>query len=245
MRQLNHIKKHILSVLKGGDILFIVPPFITTNYPILGVHILQFLAEERKYKTEILYLNMLLASAIGIERFEYISFPPLELMWRMLNERLFARSAYGLPPLGKSPEYCLDEAMSTSGDRQHYNNLLYESDEFNIEEYLEEEKICNALVNETVAAIGSLNYKMIGCTSRVGQTNCSIALLNGIKSIRPDIITLIGGADCKGEMAQGIASLSSAIDYIFSGESELSFCNFLQSYSTGELPSERIIRGKP
>lgn len=243
MRQLHEINQAILSVLKGGDILFIVPPFTTFQSPVFGVHILQSLAEEQGFKTEVLYLNVLLASVIGVERSEYISRPPCELIWRMLHERLFARSAYGLPPLGKSPEYCSDEAMSVSGSKQHHT-MCYESEDFDLEEYLEIEKICYPFVDAVIPAITSLHYKMVGCTTLVGQTNCSIALLNGIKRLRPETITLIGGANCEGEMAQGIASLSAAINYVFSGESEWSFQNFLQRYSMGELPSERIIYGE-
>jgi ribosomal peptide maturation radical SAM protein 1 len=123
--------------------------------------------------------------------------------------------------------------------------MCYESEDFDLEEYLEIEKICYAFVDAVIPAIASLHYKMIGCTTRMGQTNCCIALLNGIKRLCPEMLTLIGGANCEDEMAQGIASLSESIDYVFSGESELSFCDFLKSYFNGELPSERIIWGRP
>jgi ribosomal peptide maturation radical SAM protein 1 len=241
---LSELKEHILSVLKGGDILFIVSPFNSIESTLLGVHHLQSLAEERGYKTEILYLNLLLASVIGVETHENITLPPFEFTWTMLHERLFARSAYGLSPLGKLPGYHLDERVSIS-ESLSYHNMSHESEDFDLDGYREVEKMCCSFVDEVTPVIASLNYKMIGCTIRMGQTNCSIALLDGIKRIQPGIVTLIGGANCQGEMAQGIASLSKTIDYIFSGESEVSFCNFLERYSIGELPSERIIYGQP
>ena len=46
-------------------------------------------------------------------------------------------------------------------------------------------------------------------------------------------------------MAQGIMSLGADIDYIFSGESELSFVSFLQNVDSGTLPSERIVHSSP
>lgn len=244
MIQLKDIKKNILSVLKGGDILFIVPPFSTVKSAVIGVHILQSLSKEKGYKTEILYLNILLAAVIGVERFEYICLPPFETMWTMLHERLFARSAHGLPPLGKSPEYCLDEAMSITGSRKH-PEMICVPEPLNLEEYFKVEEICNTFIDDVIETITSLDYKMIGCTARMGQTNCSVAVLNGVKRINPDIITLIGGTDCRGELAKGIASLSDSIDYIFSGDSEISFSNFLQNYSNGKLPDTRIITGNP
>ncbi len=104
MNQMTDIKKHILAVLPRGDILFIVPPFVNARTPIIGPHILQTIARKLGFKTDILYVKLLLASIIGNDLYESISFGQ---PFRMLGERLFARSAYGLPPLGKSPELCV------------------------------------------------------------------------------------------------------------------------------------------
>ena len=100
---------------------------------------------------------------------------------------------------------------------------------FDLDEYLRTEQICTSFIDEVVTVFTSLDYKIIGCTAMMGQTNCSIALLTGIKKHCPDTITIIGGSNCEGEMAEGIASLSDDVDYIFSGESETTFLDFLQT----------------
>lgn len=244
MQQLKNIKEKILSVIGTGEILIIVPPFGSLIDMCLGPHILQALAEKNKYKTDILYLNMLLASIIGVERYQEIHEAPLS--W-MLGERLFARSAYGLPALGKSPELCPDEALSISGKKNYVKMFYGKEHHFDLDFYLKIEGICNSFIDEVQSIFASLNYKIIGCTSTtIGQNNCSIALLKGIKKYSPDTITIIGGTNCEGDMAEGIASLSSrAIDYIFSGESERIFLDFLKSYSSKKLPSQRILIGEP
>ncbi|MCK4766456.1 MAG: RiPP maturation radical SAM C-methyltransferase [Candidatus Aminicenantes bacterium] len=244
MNQLKDIKKLILSVLNGGDILFIVPPFAIRDYSILGPHILKSIAEKEGYKTDIFYLNLLFASIIGEDIYDKISKLPYNLRWMKLGERLFARCAYGLPPMGKSPESSADEAMCISGNRQQHVRVSYEAIDFDLDSFLKVEEICTYFIDEIVKVIISLSYKMIGCTTTLEQTNCSIAIINGIKSNRPDIITLIGGSNCERTMAQGIASLSEAIDYVFSGESESSFNNFLMGFSQGRFPSQRIITGE-
>lgn len=243
MNQLTDIRKNILSVLNGGDILFIVPPF-TTNSPTIGPHILQAVARKNGYSADILYMNLLLAPIIGFDFSEKIGTSDLFQYWSMVNERLFARSAYGLPPLGKSPELCTNEAMSISGDIDHHRKMDFdEVAPLDLKKYMEVEEICRAFVDEVVQVIAALPYKIIGCTTRMGQTNCSIAVINKIKRIRPAVVTIMGGANCSGEMAEGIASLSDAVDYVFSGESELAFADFLTGYSSRKLPSERIITG--
>jgi ribosomal peptide maturation radical SAM protein 1 len=242
MQELKKTKENILSVVEGGDILIIVPPFGSSKYPTFGPHAIQSFAKKIGYKIDMLYLNLLLSSIIGIDLYESIAYS--QFFW-MLGERLFARSAYGLPPLGKTPELCHDEALSISGIKDKHNKMNYGPDEFDLETYKKIEIICKSFVDEVIPVIASINYKIVGCSITWEQTNCSIALLNGIKRLCPETIMLLGGAKCEGEMAEGIASLSDAIDYVFSGESELTFNDFLKDYATGELPSQRIIVGKP
>jgi ribosomal peptide maturation radical SAM protein 1 len=88
-------------------------------------------------------------------------------------------------------------------------------------------------------------FKLIGCSTSFQQTSVSVALLNYIKYLCPETVTFVGGSNCEGEMAEGIASLNTSIDYIFSGESETSFPNFLKQVMSGNPPLNRIIKGSP
>ncbi|MCP4152821.1 MAG: RiPP maturation radical SAM protein 1 [bacterium] len=242
-----NIKRFVLSVLGKGDILLIVPPFVTSRTPVMGPHILQAVAGEHGFTVEVLHLNLLTASIMGVNKYESICFGQ---PYRMLGERLFARSAYGLPPLGKKPELCSDPVKSVFGDETHYTLEAFEykyyaSEDFEKDTLPELEKTCYSLIEEVAPAIASLEYKMVGCSSNWEQNNCSIALLNRIKQLNPGVLTLMGGSNCEGEMAEGIGSLSESIDYIFSGESEETFAGFLESCAHGDLPSQRIIVGEP
>jgi ribosomal peptide maturation radical SAM protein 1 len=232
----------ILAMLTDGDILLLVPPFGSLRDPALGPHILQALARERGCQVEILYVNLLLAAVIGVERYEHICAAPE--FW-MLGERMFARSAYGLPALGHHPEWCADEALSIGGRESAVSMFSGPAPTFDLEAYGATERMCQAFIADVVDALASLKYAIIGGTALEGQTNCCISLLANIKKARPETVTLMGGANCAGDMADGIASLSPNIDYIFSGESEQSFSEFLDGYASGKLPSSRIIRGEP
>ncbi len=244
MREIKEIKALIQDQLEGGDILLIVPPIAMFENPVLGVHILQALAREKGYKAEVLYLNVLLASIIGFERNEYITFSLRELPWMMLHERLFARAAYGLPQMGRSIEHCFDEAVAVSGGEPH-NRMFYTQEHTDLGIYRDIENLLGGFLDETAAAIAKLNYKMIGCSVRMGQVNCTVALTERIKELQPGVITLVGGSNCEDQLADGIASITPAIDYIFSGESETTFPEFLGNLSEGNRPKKRIIRGTP
>jgi ribosomal peptide maturation radical SAM protein 1 len=99
-------------------------------------------------------------------------------------------------------------------------------------------------VNALSGAIAQLGVPIVGCTSFYDQTNASFALLKQLKRLCAQTITMIGGPNCAGEMAEGIASLdphAEWIDYIFSGESEATFVELLIDLSAERPPSDRII----
>ena len=238
MQQLveRRIQENISHFLKGGEVLFIVPPFGSIYDISLGPHNLNTIAKSKGFKSEILYLNIIFADILGLEQYDKIHESPL--YW-MIGERLFARSAYNLPPLGKNPELCNHEEMSIKGNSNQFKLYYDKQQDFDLEYYLEIEKKCFNLLQEVASVIDSYKYKVIGCTTTaIGQTNFSVALFSELKRQREKTITIIGGSNCDGKMAEGIASLSNDIDYIFSGESEKTFTQFLTDFQNDNLPSE-------
>ena len=237
----------IQAALKGGEILLIVPPFVTSRTPVLGPLLLQAIARKQGRSCDVLHLNLLLAATIGPEQYESICYGQ---PFRMLGERLFARAACGLPSLGQSPELCLDPLTSVFGNERYsaldaFEYKYYDTDEFGLDSLLELEKICYAFIEEAARSIAQRGYKLVGCSTNWEQNNCCIALLNRIKAQSPETLTLIGGSNCEAEMAEGIASLSESIDYIFSGESDESFARFLREFAAGKRPAEKIIDSPP
>ncbi len=249
MKQIKDLEKTIKSVLETGDILVIVPPFSRSCHgAMLEPHNLQAIASKNGYKTGILYLNILLAAIIGIDISESVSQAP---RYSLLGERLFARSAYGLPPLGKSPNLCFDEENSihsphaplTSNNKNTLNQA--KSNDFDIDFYLELEKTCFDFIETVATILAKLPYRVISCIIGWDQTNCSAALFQQIKTHRPDIITLTGGMNCEGDMAAGIATLSENFDCILSGEIDSAFTIFLNALKSNEYPIPKVITGPP
>lgn len=237
------VKEKIRDILPGGDILFIIPPFGSIDDFQLGPLNLHAIAKAKGYQVDVLYLNILLAAVIGLETYQKIYKAPL---YRMMGERLFARAAHDLPPLGQHTHHCAHEGLSLAGTTE-YTTLFYGSYEtFDLPHYLELEEVCFTFIQDAVTQIAALNYNIIGCTTTaIGQTNGSFALFKGLKDLAPHTITLIGGSNCDGRMAEGILSLGDSADYIFSGESEHTFETFLADYTAHRLPQRGIITGIP
>lgn len=232
----------------NAEALIIVPPFASLDVPSLAAHTLQARALTSGYQVDICYASMLLAATIGETAYNAISWEP---PGPFVAERLFARWAFDLPPLGHNTTHMFELShMFGPKPAQVYGCMQpYVDYAVNQEATLPKLQALEARIGpwlDTVAALVTRHpYRVIGCTTTFEQTVCSIALLQRIKQLCPDIITILGGANCEGEMAEGLLSLRTDIDYIFAGESDLTFPLFLEQVMTDSPPATRIIQGSP
>jgi len=223
------------AVLHGGDALIIVPPFIFCEAPSLGAHILQACAANAGFRVSVLYANLSLLTQIGEANYAAIGYGPS--LKELTGERFFAAAAYGLPLLGTCSERL----------RGYHENPNQTNPPASIS-WSEIQRMASAAgewADALAEAVARIGYLVVGCTAVAQQTSASVALLSRIKRLRPETITIIGGANCEGDMAFGIASLSPAIDFIFSGEGENAFPNFLEQIRSGTRPARRVIFGEP
>lgn len=219
---------------EGVDALLIVPPFADPYRPSLGVHLLQAAAGQVGLRVRILYANLLFLAVSGEQLYKAVCYGRYDFM---LGDRMFAAAAFGKPPLGDGAEKLREQIAGL--DQPEYRDATFE--QFAALER-EARPFCSALGRR----FSRLRYRVAGASTTFYQTAASVALLAEVKRARPEAITIIGGANCEGEMAQGIASLRAPIDYIFSGECEAVFPDFLRRVVAGlPLPSRRIVQGEP
>lgn len=212
------------------DAVLIVPPFFPLDYPALGVHVLQACARDLGLEVRIVYANLLLAARIGEEAYSVLMYSPNKTL---LGERFFARSAYRLPPLGRRPERAFGGWCPPEDHERQLCRLL------------DLERLAQPFVDEVAEEVAALGARVVGSSSSFAQTAASVALLAAVKARNPAVVTILGGANCEGEMAAGIASLGAAIDHVFSGESESTFPDFLLAQRRGERSPDRILQGEP
>lgn len=220
--------------MPSTNILLIVPPFIRLSTASLGLHLLQAYAKTKGFRVEIDYQSIKFAQFIGKPLYDSIAFSEDE---QMLGERIFCQAAYGLPMLGLnavndlalfSEQILLENGQSVALDYRILQTLAQKA---------------NTFIDQIAQQTDGTKYDIIGCTSMFQQNTASIAILQKIKETYPHITTIIGGANCVGEQAKGIAGLSDKIDYVFSGESEESFVSFLENFEQGILPQSKVVKG--
>jgi len=169
---------------------------------------------------------------LGERTYNQICYGSRQWMW---GDRLFAASAFELPPLGRGLDSLRrqlpkkEDAAAGQLSLDDLYRLEHQTGDF-----------CAAIAK----SLGAIRFAVAGATSTFEQTAAGVALLRAVKRAKPQIICVIGGANCEGELAEGIASLGSSIDYIFSGECEAAFPEFLSRVTSGEpLPRAQIIYG--
>lgn len=205
--------------LRQGEVLLIVPPFADMRRASIGVHCLQACAAEKGFRVSVLYGNLILAAMLG----EFVYQEMLISSERsLILERFFGVYAYGLDPLPEHELAQLEIPQLREMDRH-------------AREWLE---IMEALIFKGA-------FRIVGSSTTFEQTSASVAVLKRCKERNPEIITILGGANCEDEMAEGIHSLRAPIDYVFSGESESTFIAFLRDVFQGEPPRDRIFYGRP
>jgi ribosomal peptide maturation radical SAM protein 1 len=214
------------------ETVLIVPPFASLQQPVLGPHVIQACARTAGFPVRVLYANLSFAAHIGVERYRSFSDHSSEL----IGERIFAASAFFSPPLGR---------RSINDDARLIKALQQCSPKLSLAELLALEETVEPWLDSLVRELAGLNVQVVGCSTTFEQTAASIAILNRLKVLRPEAITIIGGANCEGPMAEGIRLLSRYIDFVFSGESEDTFLTFLQAVKRGRVPPTSIIKGTP
>jgi ribosomal peptide maturation radical SAM protein 1 len=220
------------AVLRPADCLIIVPPFAGLDRPSLAAHLLQACAREAGLSVGVLYANVLLAAEMGELNYQALCYAPFS---GLIGERFFASAAYGVGPFGREG---LNEAAFHRMARS--SNLTISLDEL---ERIEARAA--GWADEVAGAITRVGYAVVGCTTTFQQTSASVALLNRVKRFCPSTVTVLGGGNCDGQMAEGVCTLGAAIDVVFSGESEEAFPRFLKAVRAGAGHNPRIVRGQP
>lgn len=227
------MKVDLSGIPRSGDVLLVLPPFAGIDRPSFGLHLLQALARREGFAVTVLYANVHFAQTIDEELYHSICYGDTGTH---AGEKMFAAAAFGERYPKREP-HPLPPAMRDPGRPPHDDRERLGAGM---------ESAATAWLDAMAEAIAELKYPIVGCNAMFEQTTASVGLLNRLRKLRPELTLIMGGSLCEGPMAKGMLSLTPAIDYVFSGESETTFLDFLRRHRDGTLdPGEKIFEGKP
>ena len=181
------------------DICLINMPYSSITTPSLALGVLETYIKEFNHKVTSIYGNLTFAKMIGLVEYDLIdnSFNDY-----LIGEWTFSRAAF--------PEASLND--------EGFFKLFTDLDEEKKQKLIEIRNQAELFIDEMVKNVLSHTPMIVGCTSTFQQNCASLALLKKIKAANPNVITMMGGANCEGIMGQTISEEFHWIDYVFSGE---------------------------
>jgi len=191
------------------SIVLVHMPYAAVERPSIGLGTLQACLRQAGLDCEVLYANLLLAERIGLKRYKLVEFTPTDVF---LGEWTFGKAAF--PDFQPDVDAYfagaeLDVIEAIFGPREQLRPIFAELRE-------EMPDFVEGLARRIVAG----NPRVVGCGSTFQQHCASLALLRRIKELRPEIITVLGGANCEGSMGQVTHREFTWVDYVVSGEAD-------------------------
>ena len=248
-REKDTLNKFFAEIPGAGDVLLLVSPFVWTGTPVLGLHSIQASCRQAGITCHVLYLNLLYSMVTGRDLHSRI----LLEEYLYLKDRLFASAAFGRSGVTGYMDKFLDPTWmpdyawkKTAGmaNREIPTVFAPFREWINRVDWEHLEALTSNWVQTVAQPVARLGFRVVGCSTTFGGLVPAVALLDSIKKADANVITILGGALCEGEMAEGVLSLKAGIDYVFSGEAEFTFPAFAKEVSAGRLPHQKIIYGQ-
>lgn len=92
------------------------------------------------------------------------------------------------------------------------------------------------LVDDMAMRLG--DYDIVGINTSFLQNLPALALARRVKTRWPEKTVVLGGANCEGEMGEALLEHFPFLDYVFSGEVDFSFPDFVRRMTTNESVAE-------
>lgn len=211
----------------GQSVLLVVPPFHGLKCPALGVSQLKANLLAAGIDAGGLYLNLRFAERIGPKPMEWLSGTgPFLLGEYLFSHVVHERShedieRYARDILaGTEVEEMLRVWYPDKGLVDCLVYLIGEAREF--------------IENEAVEEILARDPWLVGMSSTFQANCCSLALIQEIKKRRPEVLTMIGGANCETKMGAELLARYPAIDFVGRGECDKTIVEFARTLLDGQ-----------
>ncbi|ACA14680.1 Radical SAM domain protein [Methylobacterium sp. 4-46] len=219
------------------QVLLVVPPVLYPGIPTLGPSVLVPALRRAGLSARVHYANLAFAARFGFDLCARIAGSRT-----LIGEAIFLGAAF--PEKAEALERILallrQDAEADAKLRQLVRPAAPEDEEV--------ARVVAAIpdfIAETARRLVAGAPRIVGFSTMVQQTMASIALAREVKRLRPDIVTVLGGANAAEPIGSALIELTGVFDAVFSGESDIEFPRFCRRLvDEGTLPATRIIRGR-
>lgn len=211
------------------------PPFAALHAPSFALTQLSELIgsrhEKDRLQSSVHYLNIDFAEYLGADLYTFIAVS-MDALHCGLGDWFFRPAAF--PEAEDNAEdyyWRFRHHMRAPGGQSWWDTIL--------EKRAEVDRILDELIDRHHLDTADL----VGCTSMFMQNAAGFALARKLKQRNPNIITVMGGANCEAPMGEQIARHVESLDYIFSGPALINFPQFVECCINGDAAARDRIDG--
>lgn len=199
-------------------------PFFTVYHPSIGLGLLKSSLTRIDVSCDVLNLNIECAEWIGLSDYNAVSHAFTSAYNALIGEWLFSRSLFG--EAAPDPDQYVQEILVKRCGRHIPQDFVRRIPRLrdDIDQFLLN---CSTKVDWG-------KYDIIGLGTSFQQTTGCLALARLLKAKHPNVITVMGGANCEGEMGLTLLRAFPFIDAVFSGEADHTFPHFVRAISLGQ-----------
>lgn len=195
--------------LAPAEVCLVCMPYCDPEIPSLALGLIQAVLIKGGIETRSIYANLLFCEELGVELYarNHHADPRLPLA-----EWSFTTTAF--------PEFQPDENHFVSEIHARLGGVRQQS----LGECREELRFIRRKAEKFTTLLAEqilkLSPRIVGCTSSLSQRVPSLALLRKIREQNPNVITLMGGADCETVMGRETHRHFPWVDFVVSGEGD-------------------------
>ncbi|MGM0379445.1 MAG: RiPP maturation radical SAM C-methyltransferase [Bacillota bacterium] len=194
---------------EATDVCLVSMPYSNPQIPSLALGLLQATLVKEEIDARSIYANLLFNEQIGMEKYNKSHYADPLIP---IAEWTFASSAF--TNFKSNDDLILKEIYKKISKR---NNIKF-GDFYNEMLFVKHE--AEKFITKLAKKILKMSPRVVACSSSLAQKVPSLALLRKIKMLNPNVITLMGGADCESIMGRGIHKCFTWVDYVITGEGE-------------------------
>jgi ribosomal peptide maturation radical SAM protein 1 len=200
------------------DICLVNMPYAALTLPPIGLGLLKGALDRSGIRATVANANLWFAESAGLERYRLCSERmPMDCL---AGEWTFAGVAFGATPDWEDRDNRYLRFIRLTAESGRIPRYGRDGGEDLLTDLRELRAAATAFIDVAARRILDTGARAVGCTSTFEQHVASLALLRRIRELDPDVITLMGGANCETVMGQTTHRCFPWVDYVVSGEAD-------------------------
>lgn len=199
--------------MAGLDCCLVLMPYVDLRSPSLALGLLQAILKGQGFSARTVHACLDFAEMAGLG----VQYQVMKGGRWLAGDWSFARAAFG--PDHLDDEGYLRFVFERWVRRYPARELTVDPERFR-QGLLNLRAQADRFVAQLTPRILAMGPRVVACSSTFQQHVASLALLRAVKAQAPEVVTLLGGANCEGEMGLATHVNFPWVDYVVSGEAD-------------------------